>query len=404
MEAIAFLSNKLTGSDKTLWRDRALLLANYNWGKRNTSTNLLAQTPNETSRWDGFRSGTTTPGVYVPALLKAFEYTANTTFRTQALAYLKGWAEEAYDPVSGSFWGSLQLNGTPALGPWDLSGGYPQYEPRGLVDLWAPEFITAQHTPDAAQVYADAYVQFGDPALLDTAKKWAKLIQKTPTTQTLKDTWYSGYSTECAQYGTYAEHYGRAIDLFDTLYEVTGERQYLFSARDMAKEAVSKLWYEGLFRGHPNKPYYESIDGVGILMQALMDLNSHGAEFTKFGDFNGDNVVDRGDYSILTDHWLTAVAPYELGDVTGDGFVDLADFSRFKAEYYELNASGGGLPENVPEPGPTAALSSVAFALSMFRKRKLQFNEQLLPMFDAPLCKRAFCVATRAQAAAYLEN
>lgn len=383
LEAFAFLCSKLTGSDKTLWRNRALLLANYNWGKRNASTNLLAQTPNETSRWDGFRSGTTTPGVYVPALLQAFEYTSDTTFRTQAIAYLKGWSSAAYDPSSGNFWASLQLNGTPVPGPWDQSGGYAQYEPRGLVDLWAPEFITAQHNPDAAQAYANAYAQFGDPALLVTAKKWATLMQKTPTTMTFKETWYGQYSTEWAKFGTYAEHYGRAIDFFDTLYEETGKQQYLFSARDMAKEAVSKLWYDGLFRGHPNKPYYEAIDGVGILIQSLMELSSHTADFAKFGDFNGDQVVDLTDYSILKAHWLAAVTPYEFGDVTGDGFVDLADFSRFKTEYFESNSSAGGLPANVPEPGATASLWFVALAITTRRQTRQQVNATGLPLFDA---------------------
>lgn len=73
IEAFAFLSSKLSGNDRVLWRGRALLLANYNWNERDPTTNLLAHTPNETSRWDGVRSATTTPGVFVPALMRAFE-------------------------------------------------------------------------------------------------------------------------------------------------------------------------------------------------------------------------------------------------------------------------------------------------------------------------------------------
>ncbi len=41
----------------------------------------------------------------------------------------------------------------------------------------------------------------------------------------------------------------------------------------MVKEAVSKLYYQGLFRGHPCKPYYESVDGVGYLLYALVQLD-----------------------------------------------------------------------------------------------------------------------------------
>ncbi len=43
-------------------------------------------------------------------------------------------------------------------------------------------------------------------------------------------------------------------------------------ARTLADEAVAKLYHHGLFRGHPAKPYYEAVDGVGILLYALVQL------------------------------------------------------------------------------------------------------------------------------------
>jgi len=39
------------------------------------------------------------------------------------------------------------------------------------------------------------------------------------------------------------------------------------------REAVSKLCYKGLFRGHPAKPYYSSVDGVGFLLYSLLQLD-----------------------------------------------------------------------------------------------------------------------------------
>ena len=33
------------------------------------------------------------------------------------------------------------------------------------------------------------------------------------------------------------------------------------------------MYYKGLLRGHPCKPYYESIDGVGYLLVALLQLD-----------------------------------------------------------------------------------------------------------------------------------
>ncbi len=266
IDAFAFASSRLSDGRQQLWLDRAKLLANYNFDHRDPVTNLIAHTTNEESRWDGLRSATTTPAVYVPALLRAYEFTGDVVFRDQAETLLKSWADYAYDQESESFFGSLELDGTPVPGPWATSG-YEQFEPRGLIDLWAPEFITAQYNPDAAKAYAHAYATFGDPQYLETANRWAALVRRSlPATETLPDTWYAGYSANWAPTGTYAEHYGHLIDFFVTLFEATGEADYLFSARDLAKEAVSSLYYDGLFRGHPNKPYYEAIDGVGILL------------------------------------------------------------------------------------------------------------------------------------------
>ncbi|MGI9427734.1 MAG: PEP-CTERM sorting domain-containing protein, partial [Bythopirellula sp.] len=348
-------------------------LANYNWNDRNPTTNLLAHTPNETSRWDGLRSATTTPAVYVPALLRAYEFTGDELFRDQALTYLESWAQYAYDPASGSFWGSLELDGTPVPDPWAQSG-YAQFEPRGLIDLWAPEFITAQYNPDAAKAYANGYQALGDPDLLDTAEKWAALIRNSlPATHSREDTWYATYSQDWAPEGTYAEHYGHLIDFFTTLYEDTSENHYLMSARTLAQEAVSVLWFDGLLRGHPNKPYYEAVDGVGVLLESLIDLDAQSANFTKFGDFDANGAVDLDDYQTLQDHWLLSVAPYEDGDVTGDGFVSLEDFSHFKNDYFE------GLPTLlsdtslvVPEP---QTLGLLLAGLGLFARRRSRLSQ-----------------------------
>ncbi len=47
----------------------------------------------------------------------------------------------------------------------------------------------------------------------------------------------------------------------------------LSNARDVADEAVARLYHHGLFRGHPGKPYYEAMDGVGQLLYALLGLD-----------------------------------------------------------------------------------------------------------------------------------
>ena len=44
-------------------------------------------------------------------------------------------------------------------------------------------------------------------------------------------------------------------------------------ARKFADKAIEKLCHKGLFRGHPAKPYYEAMDGVGYLLYALLELD-----------------------------------------------------------------------------------------------------------------------------------
>ena len=72
--------------------------------------------------------------------------------------------------------------------------------------------------------------------------------------------------------GTYAENYGRTISFFVHLYRATQKQHYLDIAENVAREAVEKLYENGLFKGHPAKPYYEATNGVGLLLHALLEL------------------------------------------------------------------------------------------------------------------------------------
>jgi rhamnogalacturonyl hydrolase YesR len=68
--------------------------------------------------------------------------------------------------------------------------------------------------------------------------------------------------------------YGRAISLFVHLHRATGDEHYLSLAENLATEAVTKLFHNGLFVGHPAKPYYENTNGVGLLLVALLELDA----------------------------------------------------------------------------------------------------------------------------------
>jgi rhamnogalacturonyl hydrolase YesR len=140
-----------------------------------------------------------------------------------------------------------------------------------------------------AQTYVYAYQISHETFFLELAENWAKwIISEPPETGCKPNVTQPDYEKYCAKKGTYAEHYGRVISFFIHLYAMTKKNNYLDNARKFAQIAVSKLYYQGLFRGHPMKPYYGSIDGVGILMYALLELNL----IRSFGeDVLGNNAI-----------------------------------------------------------------------------------------------------------------
>lgn len=275
MSSGAFIEAFVSMHDETgeaKWLQRATLLADYNAGQR-SSAGLLADAPNETSRWDGRRATTTLPGLYAGSLLRAYEISGEEMFRDQAVSYLKAWHRHAYDPEAESFWGALKLDGTPVEGPPVADGSYAQYEPRGHVDLWQPYVLGYQHPLAAAQSYARAYHITGDRELRRAAEHWETLIDAHfPPEEARAGTWYDGYAQHWAEHGTYAENYGRVVLFYLDLYEATGDSRHLEKARRTADEAIDSLWTDGLFRGHPNKSTYEAVDGVGLLMESLVRL------------------------------------------------------------------------------------------------------------------------------------
>ncbi len=271
IEAFAFLHAKTNDS---VWLQRARLIADYYWNLRNPETNLIPERPNAgQDRFDGSAFVTNTTGPYCHSLLRAYLLTKDSVFKDQAIAYLNAYAKYGYDETTGKFRGALHLDGTPIAGP-RVDSGYGEYEPRGDMDLWEPYVLGYQYPLETAQCYALAHQITQDPAMLVTAKHFADWIEKTPiTTIETSHTWYQEYSRQYGIQGTYAGKYGRAISFFISMYALTGNPEYRQLARDFADEAIGKLYVNGLFKGHPAKPYYETVDGVGILLYALIQLD-----------------------------------------------------------------------------------------------------------------------------------
>ncbi len=276
--AFAFLFAK-TG--EAVWKERAVLLADYFWKRRNPATNLFASRPNAgPNRFDGSHFTTAETGLHCRDLLAAWKDCQDDRLRDYALTYLRAYAKHGYDEASGRFWGALRLDGTPQPGPRvqvenvDSDAGYHAFEPRGHLDLWQPYAAGYEHPLATAETYALAVDLTGQTDLLATARRFADwLLAESPPRTCLGATWYAGYARDYAPHGAYAEHYGRAIAFLARLARLTSDPRYADGARALADEAIAKLSFDGIFRGHPAKPYYEATDGVGFLLEALLDLD-----------------------------------------------------------------------------------------------------------------------------------
>jgi hypothetical protein len=274
-----------TGDQK--WLDRSLLVGNYHWSRRNTTTNLTVDDAANLggNRFDGNRFMTGLTGPHAAALLDAYDLVGDDAaeLRDIATGYLSAYAEYGYDDATGKFWGSLRTDGTPVAGPRLDNDSYAATEPRGHLDLWQPYTLGYEHPLSTANSFVLGYDLTGDANLLEAAERFAVWIKsELPADETLQDTWYDGYSDDWAPLGAHAETYGRTISFFAYLYAVTGEEEYLLTGRAMADEAINKLWVDGtsIFRGHAGKDYYEAVDGIGLLMESLLDLDAVAADRT----------------------------------------------------------------------------------------------------------------------------
>lgn len=68
------------------------------------------------------------------------------------------------------------------------------------------------------------------------------------------------------------------------------------------------------------------------------------------GDYNGNGIVDAGDYI----YWRNSTAPpanyFDGADGNGNRLIDAGDYSVWRAHFGESTGSGAGLATSVPEP------------------------------------------------------
>ena len=280
----------LTGESHYL--DKARTVADWHWKNRNKNTNLPADCPGLTRRYDGNHTFTTVSGPHAMLLLEAYRASGDRYFLDIASTYIKAYDRFAWDDRAKSYYAMLTLDGNPL--PDRAKGeGYGAYAPYGHVNVWRTTFYSYEFTLSAAQSAMLAYELSGsskalrsevrrpevDAELLAIAKRWASVIQRAMPAHTGRR-WKKELEQSMPRAektgGAYAEDYGRAISFFVHLHRATGEKHHLDLANTLAEDAVRKLFHNGLFKGHGAKPYYETTNGVGILLFALLELDTPG--------------------------------------------------------------------------------------------------------------------------------
>ncbi|MBN2376994.1 MAG: hypothetical protein JXD22_11360 [Sedimentisphaerales bacterium] len=295
------------------YMDKAKMIANWHWRHRNRRTNLTSENP---SRDNPEKTGpylygrtfmTTISGPHAASLLRAYEISGEKYFYDVASSYLKAYDKYAWVEKEQTYYGMLNLDGTftTADDVPDNMKNYPgsgkridpghSIQPIGPVDVWPTTIYPLIFPLASAQSSIYAYeisVKKGkpDPVLLQSAKRWAIVIEKqlpAKTGWTLKEYLEEAMPKAKETGGTYPTNYARAISFYLHLYKATKTKKYLQLAEDIAGDAVNKLYVEtvkndpqgrpktyGIFKGHPAKPYYETTGGVGMLLYALLELDN----------------------------------------------------------------------------------------------------------------------------------
>jgi hypothetical protein len=262
--------------------DRAKIIAGWHWQHRDPKTGLVPDAPSTGDRYDAKHSFTTIIGPHVSQLLRCYELTRDTWFREVAVSYLKAYDKWGYDPTNRTYYAMIKLDGTPAA-EQARGTGYDAWAPTGPVDVWKTSIYSYEFPLVAAQSYIYAYELIrgadgkGDAELLAAARRWAEVIEKNLPPKAGRR-WKKELEEAMPEWrntgGSYAEDYGRTISFFVHLSHATQDEHYLNVAKAVAREAIDKLYTNGLFKGHPAKPYYEATNGVGILLHALMELDA----------------------------------------------------------------------------------------------------------------------------------
>ncbi|MDR6550789.1 hypothetical protein [Paenibacillus qinlingensis] len=262
VQSLGFLFSK---TKDTALLEKARKIAVFSYSHRNTTTNLIVNCPTQ-QRWDS-KVTTTEVGIWARTLLRTVEYIQSVTnegdgrageialeLKTMALSALQAYLIYGYDSKQESYYGRVNLDGTPDLGQQETV-----YMPDSYSDVWAFLFPSHDYPMSMAMTILE-HIDHSELFAL-SAKRWADV--------TVRDCMSMPHGQV-----RYAEHYGRNIVFLAEYARISGRPEYRIAAERLAEEAVKSLYQQEMFVGHTGAKWYDAVDGVGFLMAGLLYLHN----------------------------------------------------------------------------------------------------------------------------------
>lgn len=246
-ETLAWLYAK-TGERDLL--ETALRVSRYSYGFRHPKTGLVPNEP-DMGRWDS-KVCTSEIGLWAQCLLRSWRLASCDEFLDMVSNALKPYLKFAFDEESEKFFGQIDVEDGKSVAPQKIG-----YWPRLHSDPWnTDQWPTHDYPMTVAEASLDLHESLGENLFLDGVRRWAAIaVEECPAK---KGSW------------AYAESYGRCVRFLIRAGLRLKENVYLEHARELAEEAIDQLWEDGMFQGYPDSHVYESVDGVGFLLLALI--------------------------------------------------------------------------------------------------------------------------------------
>lgn len=259
LEAGAILAEGWAGQGGELASAARMVIA-YSAGQRGRS-GLLRNSPTK-DRWD-MHTSTSELGMWAGSVARCGVLLHDRALIDLAGEVLATWLRFAWDPVAGRYRGRLAVDDGSTI----VTPRTTEYQPGDWCDVWGQVFPNHDYPMPCAEACLLLHRLTGRSEFADGARQWIRhLAAQGRAQQPALD----GRLVD----GTCAENYGRIIHFLAEAATVLAQPGLLDQARTLADEAMGHLWTGRMFRGRAGEDRYGAVDGVGILILALLRLET----------------------------------------------------------------------------------------------------------------------------------